>query len=93
MLQWKNNVFLRITFVVLSIVCLATILSLQIEYNRLQNERQLLLDKISESNEKVEEIQSALNTPFDEEYIVKYAREKLNYRLPEEIVFYNDYNQ
>ena len=27
---------------------------------------------------------------FDDEYIIKIAREKLNLRLPEEIVYYNN---
>lgn len=88
--QWKNNIFLRVALIVLALFCLGTILSLQLEYNRLQNQRELLEKQISVSQTKIDELQSALNAPFDDEYVIKFAREKLNYRLPEEIVFYND---
>lgn len=92
MFQWKNNVFLRAALLVLAIFCFVTILSLQLEYNRLKTERDALTAQIAAAQEKVDELQSALDTPFDHEYIIKFAREKLNYRLPEEIVFYNDLN-
>ena len=39
---------------------------------------------------KIDELQSRLDEEIDEEYIMRIAREKLNYRLPEEIIFYND---
>jgi len=90
--QWKNNVFLRAALVFLTLFCCVTILSLQFEYNRLKEERDQLREQIAQSEERIENLQSTLSQPFDEEYIIKYAREKLNYRLPEEIVFYNDLN-
>ncbi len=92
MQQWKNNIFLRVALIVLAIFCLGATLSLQFEYNRLQNQREALEKQISLSQAKIDELQSALNAPFDDEYVIKFAREKLNYRLPEEIVFYNDLN-
>lgn len=92
MLNWINNVFVRVAFIVLIIFCFVTTLSLQLEYNRLKAEEASLEKQIAEASEHVEELQNALNTPFDYEYIIRFAREKLNYRLPEEIVFYNDLN-
>ena len=88
--QWKNNIFLRVTMIVMGLFCVGAILSLQFEYNRLQNKKNELAAQIAESRERINELQSALDEPFDDEYVIKYAREKLNYRLPEEIVFYND---
>jgi len=91
-LNWTNNAFVRVAFIVLMIFCFVTTLSLQLEYNRLKTEAAALENQIEEAAENVEELQNALNTPFDYEYIIRFAREKLNYRLPEEIVFYNDLN-
>lgn len=92
MQQWKNNIFLRVALIGLALFCVGAILSLQFEYNRLQNQRDELEEQISLSKAKIDELQSALDAPFDDEYVIKFAREKLNYRLPEEIVFYNDLN-
>ena len=92
MQQWKNNIFLRVALIGLALFYVGAILSLQFEYNRLQNQRDELEEQISLSKAKIDELQSALDAPFDDEYVIKFAREKLNYRLPEEIVFYNDLN-
>lgn len=90
--SWKDNVFVRVALLVLAAFCVVTILSLQLEYNRMKTERDALSAQIAEAQQKVDELQNALDTPFDDEYVIKIAREKLNYRLPEEIVFYNDLN-
>jgi cell division protein FtsB len=58
----------------------------------LKEERDQLREQIAQSEERIENLQSTLSQPFDEEYIIKYAREKLNYRLPEEIVLEHDGN-
>ena len=92
MLNWTNNSFVRVAFIILMVFCLVTTLSLQLEYNRLKVEKAALEKQITDAAENVEELTYALNTPFDHEYIIRFAREKLNYRLPEEIVFYNDLN-
>lgn len=90
--SWKDNVFVRVALLALAAFCVVTILSLQLEYNRMKTERDALSAQIAEAQQKVDELQNALDTPFDDEYVIKIAREKLNYRLPEEIVFYNDLN-
>ena len=90
--QWKNNVFLRVALIGLALFCVGTILSLQLEYNQLQNQKEVLEQQIALSQMRIDELKGALNASFDDEYVIKFAREKLNYRLPEEIVFYNDLN-
>ena len=46
--------------------------------------------KIDEEERKVGELKNKLDAPFDEEYIIELAKEKLHLRLPEEIIFYTD---
>ena len=72
------------------IVGVVSIVKLQLEYNSLQVRRDALLAEIQNTGERIEMLQSSLDMPFDDEYIIKIAREKLNLRLPEEIVYYNN---
>lgn len=72
------------------IVGVVSIVKLQLEYNSLQVRRDALLAEIQNTGERMELLQSSLDMPFDDEYIIKIAREKLNLRLPEEIVYYNN---
>ena len=65
-------------------------MKLQLEYNSLQVRRDALLAEIQNTGERMEMLQSSLDMPFNDEYIIKIAREKLNLRLPEEIVYYNN---
>lgn len=74
----------------MAVFCVITIVTLQMQYNTLQTQKQELTEELSVIANRIEELQNALNTPFDDDYIIKIAREKLNLRLPEEIVFYND---
>jgi len=88
----KNNVFLRAALVLMAVFCVGAIFSLQLDFNQLKNQRDELAEQIAAAEARIEELQNALETPFDNDYVIKFAREKLNYRLPEEIVFYNDLN-
>lgn len=72
------------------IVGVVSIVKLQLEYNSLQVRRDALLAEIQNTGERMEMLQSSLDMPFNDEYIIKIAREKLNLRLPEEIVYYNN---
>ncbi|MBQ8249401.1 MAG: septum formation initiator family protein [Clostridia bacterium] len=67
-----------------------TLVSVQIEYNQLEEERAKIEENIEAVQGSIDEINSKLNTPFDEEYIIALAKEKLGYCLPDEIIFYND---
>lgn len=72
------------------VVGVVSIVKLQLEYNSLKMRRDALILEIQNTSERIEMLQSSLDTPFDDEYIIKIAREKLNLRLPEEIVYYNN---
>ena len=88
--RFKNSGFLRVIIFAMMIVGVVSIVKLQLEYNSLQVRRDALLAEIQNTGERMEMLQSSLDMSFDDEYIIKIAREKLNLRLPEEIVYYNN---
>ena len=90
MRRWKNSGFFRVMIFAMMIVGVVSIVKLQLEYNSLKVRRDALITEIENTGERIEMLQSSLDMPFDDEYIIKIAREKLNLRLPEEIVYYNN---
>ena len=86
----KNSGFFRAIVFSMMVVGVVSIVKLQLEYNSLKMRRDALILEIQNTFERIEMLQSSLDTPFDDEYIIKIAREKLNLRLPEEIVYYNN---
>lgn len=88
----KTNLFVRIALVVLVLVCVITILRLQIQFNKLNDEKKVLEAQVEEYCEDIEELKSEIERPFDDEYVIRIAREKLGYHLPDEIIYYNDLN-
>lgn len=80
----------KLAIFVAFIIMIITLVGIQIEYNQLEEEQTRLLEDIEEIQGDVDELQNKLDTPFDEEYIIALAKEKLGYCLPDEIIFYND---
>ncbi len=72
------------------VFCTVTIIQMQFEFNSLKEDKAKVEQQIKLYELKIDELQSRLDEEIDEEYIMRIAREKLNYRLPEEIIFYND---
>ena len=90
MQNWKNSGFFRVLIFTFMIIGVVSIVKLQLAYNRLKMRRGVLAAEIQATSERIEMLQTTLDAPFDDEYIIKIAREKLNLRLPEEIVYYNN---
>lgn len=88
----RTNLFIKIAVSVMVVVCLVTILRLQIQFNQLNEDRKLLKEQVKEYSADIEELQAELDAPLDDEYIIRVAREKLGYHLPDEIIYYNDLN-
>ena len=86
----KVNFFIKLSVFIFIVFCSVTIVVQQFEFNALTREKEQLSMKIDEYTKKVDELKEELDEPFDDEYVIKVAREKLNYRLPDEIIFYND---
>lgn len=86
----RLSTFLKIVIVAFSCFCIFTVVRLQIEYNELKQESAKLEDTNAQLEELIAKLKNDLASPVDEDYIIKTAKDKLNLRLPEEIIFYND---
>ena len=72
------------------VFCTVTIIKMQFEFNSLKEDKAKVEAQIKDYELKIDELQARLEEDFDTDYIMRIAREKLNFRLPEEIIFYND---
>jgi len=84
------NVFVKAAVLVFIVFCTVTIVKMQFEFNTLKESKEKVEAQIKAYEIRIDELQSRLEEQFDTEYIIRVARDKLNYRLPEEIIFYND---
>ena len=86
----RSNVFIKAAVLVFIVFCAVTIIQMQFEFNSLKEDKANVEQQIKDYELKIDELQARLEEDFDTEYIMRIAREKLNFRLPEEIIFYND---
>lgn len=80
----KLAVFFAFVFLIITYV------SIQIKFNNLTAQQEELNTRIETVNDSIEALQNKLDTPFDRDYIIALAKDKLGYCLPDEIIFYND---
>ena len=78
--------------IVIIVVSVFTIVRLQIQFNELNTTRKQLIEQVREYSEALEQKIEDLEQPFDDDYVIRVAREKLGYHLPDEIIYYNDLN-
>lgn len=88
-----NNIFVRLAVLVLLVTMLVMSARLLMEYNELRERADQLRLQIEASTHEIEALQAQLDAPFDEDYVIRIAKEKLNLSLPQEIIFYNDLNE
>ncbi|MBE6576418.1 MAG: hypothetical protein E7654_09120 [Ruminococcaceae bacterium] len=88
-----NNIFVRLAVLVLLVTMLVMAARLLMEYNELRERAAQLRLQIEASTHEIEALQAQLDAPFDEDYVIRIAKEKLNLSLPQEIIFYNDLNE
>jgi len=72
------------------IFCSVTIIRMQFEFNELKEDKEQVEEQIKNYQLRIDELQAQLDEQFNTDYIMRVARDKLNYRLPDEIIFYND---
>lgn len=74
----------------LSVVFFATKL---VEYNRLKQETEKLQEDIKEHENNAAELRYLIDSPVDDSYIIRIARDKLGLVFPDEEIFYNNLPQ
>ncbi len=72
------------------VVLFISVINMQVNLNNLRQERAGLQTDIDNLRDDIEEINHRLSEETNAAYIERYAREKLGYRFPGEILFYND---
>ncbi len=86
----KSNPLIRISLAILLILAVVSVVILRLELNDLKEHRDALSSSIELLEDDVSGLQKSLLSGLDDEYVIKIAKEKLNLRLSEEIIFYND---
>ena len=89
----RLNFFVKLTIIVIICFCVVNIIKLRSDYNDLKEREKDLLAQKEEYMDAIEQLRSELEHPMDNEYIMRVAREKLGYYLPDEIIFYNDHSR
>lgn len=63
-----------------------------LKYQELMREKAALEQDRDDLEVEIDELKYLIDCPVDRDYIIRVAREKLGLNLPDEIVYYNDYN-
>ena len=87
-----SNFFLKIAMALFIVFAIVLIVQLQLQFNELRESKEEIEQNITDYKEQIAELQYELNLPMDKEYVRRVARRKMNFHLPDEIIFYNDLN-
>ena len=91
MKERKNTgFFVKIAIFALTVFAVITIVQLQLTFNEYRAKRDELQSEVDALKDQADELRSQIEAEIDRDYIISIAKEKLNLRLPEEIIFYND---
>ena len=80
-------IFAIIAMLVLSVILTAVNI---MQYNQKLREAEKLEEQRDKLAKQVEQMRYRLDSPLDDEYVAKIAREKLGLCYPDEIIFYGD---
>lgn len=86
----RVNIFVKAVVFTFIVFCAVTVVSQLVEFYDLNETRLQLQRAISDKKQQAEELKEDIARPFDDDYIIKIARSRLKYHLPQEIIFYND---
>ena len=84
----KNRIALWVIVLLLLVSVTIAVLNLM-RLNQIQNEAIRLALEKEELQYRVDELKYRLNSPIDDAYIERIAREKLGLYFPDEIVYFN----
>lgn len=86
----NSNVIIKLGAVVFVLIGLFTVARLEMKYNDIEAQRRALEAEYEANQELIEDIERDIDAEFNDEYVIKIAKEKLNLCMPEEVIFYND---
>ncbi len=85
-----SSIFVKISIALFSVIIVITVLSLSLKYNELTKKREQLKANVEKEQLALEKLLEEVNAELDDEYIIKIAREELGYRMPDEVIYYNN---
>ena len=91
-----SNVLSTFLLVIVLIGSVGLIIHLSMDINEQNHEIEELQKELEKRIERVEELKYKLERakdPEDKEFRMEIARDKLNYHLPNEIIFYNGWSE
>ncbi len=86
----RFNFFIKLTILVVICFCAVNIIRLRNDFNNLRDQEKELLEEKERYEDEIARLKEELLHDMDDAYIMRIAREKLNYYLPDEIIFFND---
>ena len=90
MKRTKHSFLFTVIVTMFVFFCVMSIVKLQIEINTQSAANQNLREENDHLKYEIDQFNNDLSAEKDDDYYEEKAREKLNLRLPEEIIFYND---
>lgn len=88
-----KSTVVRVTVLTIVVFFFALFISLKLKNNELETKAAALRDQIADVNDSINELETMLARPFDDEYVEEIARDKLGLRYPQEIIFYSGEGQ
>lgn len=86
----KINVVVKIAVGVFAVFFIFTHFNQRIRLDELERDYNTKLENLERTKNHVRKLENLIASDFDEEYVERVAKEKLNLVLPDEIIFYND---
>ena len=86
------KVLFRLAITLLLVASIGIFATGVLKYQELMREKETLEADRDRLTVEIEELRYLIDCPVDREYIIRVARDKLGLNLPDEIVYYNDYN-
>ncbi len=86
----RTNIFVKAAVCFFLVFAFVTIINLSMQVSTLKEKQEQLTEQVYEKKLAVEQLKDEYAQEMDEEYIQKVAREELGYRMPGEVVYYND---
>lgn len=85
-----TNLLIRVAAALFIVLCLVTIIELQVRMNNLNAEKEKLEKQLTDLREDIAELEYRIALPYDDNYAAKTARDILGYHFPDELLFIND---
>lgn len=91
-MKTETSLFAKIALALLTVIFVIMVMTLSLRYNELTKKRDRLKSQVEAEQLELEKLLDEVNADYNDEYIIKIAREELGYRMPDEVIYYNNLN-